>query len=109
MRIFLIYYKAINSLNIPISAAYTMLMGAAREEGWMWILLHFAYTFACCFVTAGLWLSVFLYNLKPGKHYYFYYNNGLSKLQLFLYTTLANLLVVPFLFILQKLLQWVMN
>jgi hypothetical protein len=105
MRVFLIYYKAINSLNIPISAAYTLLMGAAMGKAGSAIVT----SFALCFATGGLWLSVFLYNLRSGKHYFFYYNNHLSKLRLFVYTTLLNLLLAVLLFIIQMFWQWSMN
>lgn len=88
VRIVLNYYKDIQVVNIPISLA-AGLVGSV--EG------MFLKSFVISFLTAGFLAGVYFFNSTKKAQYYFYYNKGLSKTKLILYTYLINVLIVTLL------------
>lgn len=53
-------------------------------------------SFTICFLTFGYFLSLLLKELYPKRkaEYIFYYNNGLTKVELLIYCFLLNLVVI---------------
>lgn len=58
---------------------------------------HFTQVFLFSTITLGPFVSFLYKELAQKKEYYFYYNRGISKVQLILFTCLINLLIGTFL------------
>lgn len=91
MRTLLFFYKQIFLLNFWFSLCLTLL-GLYLIEGLFLI-------FIINFTTFGYALSLFYFELMRKPHYYFYYNLGYSKVHLFGFGALANLLIAVLLYI----------
>jgi hypothetical protein len=89
MRLIFHYYKELLLLNTVISICFGLST---------YILLK-AYGFPTAFMTAGYILSVGYFEMSKKKQYYFYFNRGLSKMQLYLTSFIINS-VIGFLFVL---------
>lgn len=93
------YYKEIQYFNIPLSlivAVFGMLGSEHMVQG-------FVATFFLSLLTGGYLLSLYFYELRNKKRYYFYYNKGYSKLRLMLYGFLINLSIFFAVFFLKSL------
>lgn len=81
------YYKEIQYFNIPLSLIVAVFGMLGSEH----MLQGFVATFFLSLLTGGYLLSLYFYELRNKKRYYFYYNKGYSKLRLMLYCFLINL------------------
>lgn len=90
---FLHYYKTISKINFPLAFLLTLLSfigGTVGQDSWAFLPLQLFTTFLLLYCTASLFLALFFYELRRSERYYFYYNAGLSKLQLIGYTVAIN-------------------
>ncbi|RAI94936.1 hypothetical protein [Algoriphagus yeomjeoni] len=78
MRSLFLYYKQINSFNIPFSLSIALLVLSERGS--------FSVFFFLPLLTVGFLLSLYLYQVRYANQYFFYYNLGLDKLKLIGFT-----------------------
>lgn len=100
MRIIWLFFKGLFLANFSISL---MIGGLGALDGGVDGYLK---TFAKIFLTIGFALTVFFYNLRYKNYYFFYYNNHFSKISLYVYTSLLNLVVVGLIFLIKYLIGW---
>lgn len=82
-KIFFFFYKEIHRFNIPFSILAGLLaMGV--EPG------SFLSVFLISFTSFGLFLALYLYEIRYGHRYYFYFNQGFSRLNLFIFSFGVN-------------------
>jgi hypothetical protein len=81
------YYKEIQYFNVPVSVVVAVFGMLASEN----MLQGFMATFFLSLLSGGYFLSLYFYELRNKKRYYFYFNKGFSKLRLVLYCFLINL------------------
>ena len=103
-RLLLPYNKSILKTNIALSVILTLLSAMvflAKESPHSPLyLVIFLYVF--WLMTGGFLMSAFYFNISRKNEYYFYYNLGLSKLKLLLFTyALHAILILPLIVILQ--------
>lgn len=75
MRSLFLFYKQINSFNIPFSLIVALL--ASFEGG------RFDIFFFLPLLTLGYALSLYLFEVRYANQYFFYFNLGLGKIKLF--------------------------
>ena len=85
-RVFFVYYKNCLVVNLLVS-----LMGAVISAPMGY---RFPASLAMIFITAGYLFSIYLYDLRYQHQYFFYFNKGISRVELMLYTFILNLFVV---------------
>ncbi len=81
-RIFAVYYKKSQTLNIVFSLLTAAVVGGI---GYNYLLSFWIST-----MTGGYLLSVYLYELRYKQQYYFYFNKGFSRRELLLCTYILN-------------------
>lgn len=81
-KLFYTYYKKSQALNF----FFSLLMAALGLS----IGLNYFNCFAASIMTGGYVLSVYFYERRFQKQYYFYFNKGLSKRELLVYSYLLN-------------------
>ncbi|SEL02733.1 hypothetical protein SAMN05661044_01778 [Olivibacter domesticus] len=91
MRTLFFFYKQIFPLNFLFSLCFTLLG--------IYLIQDLLLIFIVNFTTFGYALSLFYFELMRKPVYYFYYNLGYSKMHLFGFGALANLLIAIFLYI----------
>lgn len=91
------YYRSIHSFNLPFS----LLVGAACIAVSQNKLVGLINGFSLCLVTGGFLLALYLYEQRHSHQYYFYHNQGLSRLYLVIGSLSANLVLVILLFLLK--------
>lgn len=91
MRTLLFFYKQIFLLNFWFSICFTLLG--------IYLIENLLLIFIINFTTFGYALSLFYFELMRKPVYYFYYNLGYSKVHLFGFGALANLLIAILLYI----------
>lgn len=88
LRLALLFYKEFQSLNLPISLFFALVTIAEAER----IITHlFLVTFVLQ-ITGGFALTAFVFESRFKNRYFFYYNWGLSRLQLYGFTMLINMI-----------------
>lgn len=78
MRSLFLFYKQINSFNIPFSFIIALLV--LSEGG------SFAVFFFLPLLTVGFLLSLYLYEVRYANQYFFYFNLGFDKVKLIGFT-----------------------
>jgi hypothetical protein len=92
MKLRYLYYKEIFKINLLISICIGV------------VFLAFGYYgFPISFMTAGYFLSILYFETSKHDQYYFYYNKGLSRLDLYLSGLLINSLMGIVFFVIIKL------
>lgn len=99
MRAFFHFYKEIQYFNIPFSLVVAVFGMIGSED----MLQGFVFTFFLSLLSGGYLLSLYFYELRNKKRYYFYYNKGFSRLTLVLYCFLCNLGVFVLFFLLKSI------
>lgn len=89
------YYRSILSFNLPFSLLAATLSIPFRDNG----VAGMINTFSLFLATDGFLLALYLYEQRYSGQYYFYHNQGLSRVQLAVAAMLANLLLVLLLFL----------
>jgi len=84
------YFRSTQRFNILFSVVTGVFAYVGAERS----ILAFLNTFWCSLFTGGFLLSLFFYELRYKRQYYFYYNKGYSKLRLI---TLTYLMLLPLL------------
>lgn len=111
-RLLLPYNKTILKINIIFSTVLSIISdivikitsaSVGLEDKDPQSTLHLAiWYYIVWLMTGGFFLSAFYFEIARKNEYYFYYNLGLSKIKLILFTYLLHILIIlPFLFILQ--------
>ena len=73
------YYKGLFLLNLAISICLGLLCIGIGSYG-----------FPICFLTGGYFISILYYENSKQNQYYFYYNRGLSKQNLYITSLVFN-------------------
>jgi hypothetical protein len=103
-RLLLPYNKTILKLNVVFSIVLTFLscllfLSKKSSHSLLYIIIAF-YVF--WIMTGGFFLSAYYFEITRKNEYYFYYNLGISKVKLLLFTySLHVIFILPLLFILQ--------
>jgi hypothetical protein len=97
VRQYLIYNKQILKLSLTVSLLLTILIAPLTPNSIT--ISRVIYSFLFTFITGGYLLGVFYYELARNREYYFFYNQGISKLQLLLASYIIHLLLSLPLFI----------
>ncbi|MFD3000232.1 hypothetical protein ACFS7Z_07655 [Pontibacter toksunensis] len=91
------YYRSLHSFNLPFSLLIGVACIAVSENKVVGIINGFS----LCLVTGGFLLALYLFEQRHSQQYYFYHNQGLSRLHLVIGTLSVNLLLVVLLFLLK--------
>lgn len=83
MKLIFHYYKELLLINSSVSICLGLLT----------YMLFKAYGFPIAFMTGGYLLSLGYFELSKKKQYYFYFNKGLSKLQLYISSFIINTVI----------------
>jgi hypothetical protein len=97
VRKYLIYNNHILKLNTIVSLLLTFLIAPLAPKGITVSLVIYIFLFT--FITGGYLLGVFYYEISNKRVYYFFYNQGISKLQLLVASYIMHLLISLPLFI----------
>lgn len=89
LRLLLAFYRSTLALNWGFSLACAIIG-----------VIQFSKVLPISLMTSGSLLSLYYKNLSRKGDYFFYYNRGIRKTQLFLFTILLNGLVGALLYIL---------
>lgn len=95
IRLLFTFYRSTLSLNWGFSLACAIL-----------VFVQFPKVLPISLMTAGSLLSFYYKNLSRKGDYFFYYNRGISKTQLFFFTILMNGLVGAMLYRLLNLVAY---
>ncbi len=96
MKAKLLFYQELHVLNIPFS----LLLGFLGLS----ISGDFLVSFGLSLLTGGFLLSLYFYEKRYKANYYFYFNKGLSRLNLVLSAYSLNVLLLLILLLLKNLL-----
>ncbi len=80
-----VFYKS----TLPISISFSALCAALN----MFDILSVLFAFGVCFLSGGTILSLLYKEISKQKEYYFFYNKGLSKIQLMVTCVVGNFIV----------------
>lgn len=97
LKLLFLYYRSIHSFNLPFSlliGVFTLAVSQDKVAGMI-------NGFSLCLITGGFALALYLYEQRYSQQYYFYHNQGLSRLQLAVGSLSVNLLLVFLLFLLK--------
>ncbi|MCH7402240.1 hypothetical protein ACFOUP_18460 [Belliella kenyensis] len=95
MKNILLYYREINSFNLPFSILIGFLFLVLDE--------NFLRGFMLSFISGGMFIALYLFEKRYKEKYYFYFNRGYSKLKLIAYTQVFNVLIFIIYFTLERL------
>ena len=103
MKLFLPYNKTILKTNIIFSLFLTLLSSVAilNDKSSHTLIYLTIWFFVVWIMTGGFILSVFYFEITRKTAYYFYYNLGLGRIKLLLFTYILHMVfILPLLFIL---------
>lgn len=101
LKINLIFSTILSIISALIIKSTSNLVGIKDKEPQL--TLHtFLWYYIIWLITGGFFLSAYYFEIARKNEYYFYYNLGLSKTRLILFTyTLHIIIILPLLYILQ--------
>lgn len=93
---YLPYSKQVLKVNLAISPLAALLWciisSPSIQKGFKLDML--VYLFAMSFLTGGFLLGLLFFEFSRNREYYFYYNQGISKLRLILMTYLLHVFIM---------------
>ncbi|RDV15136.1 hypothetical protein DXT99_10710 [Pontibacter diazotrophicus] len=95
LKLLFLYYRSLHSFNLPFSLLVGVFCIAISENKVAGLINGFS----LCLLTGGFALALYLYEQRHSQQYYFYHNQGLSRLQLAVGTLSVNLLLIFLLFL----------
>lgn len=97
-RLHLHFNKVLYYFNLPFSL-FLSLSGLLLHQDAVTGLVH---AFSISLLTGGFFISVYLFEKRYNKQYFFYYNAGISKAELIIGAFISNLAIVLILLFLKS-------
>jgi len=92
LKLYWEYYKSTLILNLSSSVLLAFIISEASKSLPL-ARLSFQIIFLLCFMFGGAFLSFFYKEISHKGEYYFYYNQGISKIRLWIVTLSTNILL----------------